>query len=420
MSCMQRITATILTIGDELLIGQVMDTNGAWLGQALNEIGVWVAERVTIGDTWEAIWQALDRAAATSDIIIITGGLGPTKDDLTKPLLNEYFGGKLVVHEPSLKVIEQIFKRSNRPMLEVNYKQAEVPDTCTVLLNSRGTAPGMQFERDGKLFFSLPGVPFEMKGLTETYVLKAIQERFKLGQIEHRTMTTMGMGESFVAELLSELEAGLPAHIKLAYLPGYQSVRLRLTEQVPLGEKPLIDGYFAQMKQLLKDILVTDQDINLPEAIAQLLIKHGKTVTTAESCTGGYIASQLTAISGASAYIHGAIVSYDNRIKTSLLKVPTEVLAAHGAVSEQVVEIMAREVRLIMEADYSMAVSGILGPTGGTQDKPVGTVWIAAASKNKIITKLCHLRYDRIRNKEATTFQALNLLRKLMEAENEA
>ena len=420
MSCMQRITATILTIGDELLIGQVMDTNGAWLGQALNEIGVWVAERVTIGDTWEAIWQALDRAAATSDIIIITGGLGPTKDDLTKPLLNEYFGGKLVVHEPSLKVIEQIFKRSNRPMLEVNYKQAEVPDTCTVLLNSRGTAPGMQFERDGKLFFSLPGVPFEMKGLTETYVLKAIQERFKLGQIEHRTMTTMGMGESFVAELLSELEAGLPAHIKLAYLPGYQSVRLRLTEQVPLGEKPLIDGYFAQMKQLLKDILVTDQDINLPEAIAQLLIKHGKTVTTAESCTGGYIASQLTAISGASAYIHGAIVSYDNRIKTSLLKVPTEVLAAHGAVSEQVVEIMAREVRLIMEADYSMAVSGILGPTGGTPDKPVGTVWIAAASKNKIITKLCHLRYDRIRNKEATTFQALNLLRKLMEAENEA
>ena len=415
---MQRITATILTIGDELLIGQVIDTNGAWLGQALNNIGVWVTERITIGDTWEAIWKALDEAAAKSDIIIITGGLGPTKDDLTKPLLNEYFGGKLVMHEPSLKIIEAIFARSNRAMLEVNKKQAEVPDVCTVMLNSRGTAPGMQFEKDGKLFFSMPGVPYEMKGLTEAYVLKAIQEHFKLGSVNHRTMTTIGLGESFVAQRLIKLEDSLPANIKLAYLPGYQAVRLRLTEQLALGSDSVIDRYFDQIKQSLADILVTDKDISLPELIAELLIKHKKKVTTAESCTGGYLAAQLTALSGASAYIHGSIISYDNKIKENILKVPREILDTKGAVSEEVVKIMATESRIIMGADYSIAVSGILGPTGGTPEKPVGTVWIAASSKQQTITKLCHLRYDRLHNREATCLQAFNLLRKLIEAEN--
>lgn len=416
---MQRITATILTIGDELLIGQVIDTNGAWLGQALNNIGVWVARRVTVSDKWEAIWQALDQASQDSDVILITGGLGPTKDDLTKPLLNEYFGGKLVLHEPSLKIIEGIFSRSNRQMLDVNIKQAEVPDVCTVMLNPRGTAPGMQFEKNGKLYFSMPGVPFEMKGLTENYVLKAIQDKFELGQVLHRTMTTIGLGESFVAERLSTLENALPDRIKLAYLPGHQAVRLRLTETLPPGQKAAIDDYFVQMKESLSDILVTDQDISFAELIADLLLKYGKTVTTAESCTGGYLAAQLTAISGASAYIHGSVVSYDNRIKENLLRVPKQILDAYGAVSEQVVEHMASNVRKLMQADYSIAVSGILGPTGGTQLKPVGTVWIAAASEAQVVTKLCRFRYDRLHNREATSLQAFNLLRKLIEAENQ-
>jgi len=417
---MQRITATILTIGDELLIGQVIDTNGAWLGQALNNIGVWVARRVILGDQWDAIWQALDEASADSDIIILTGGLGPTNDDITKPLLNAYFGGKLILHEPSLKIIEGIFSRSNRPMLEVNIKQAEVPDICTVMLNPRGTAPGMQFEKNGKLYFSMPGVPFEMQGLTENHVLKAIREKFNLGQVLHRTMTTMGLGESFVAERLRSLENELPEWIKLAYLPGHQAVRLRLTENLQTGQRSVIDDYFNRMKETLRDILVMDKDISMAEMIAELLIKYGKTVTTAESCTGGYLAAQLTAISGASAYIHGSVVSYDNQIKENLLHVPREILDSKGAVSEEVVTCMAKEVRRLMEADYSVAVSGILGPTGATEHKPVGTVWIAVASKEQVITKLCRFRYDRLHNREATYMQAFNLLRKLIEAENQA
>lgn len=416
---MQRVTATILTIGDELLIGQVIDTNGAWLGQALNNIGVWVARRVIIGDKWDAIWQALDDASSDSDIIIITGGLGPTQDDLTKPILNEYFGGRLILHEPSLEIIKGIFSRLNRPMLDVNIRQAEVPDVCRVMLNSRGTAPGMQFERDGKLYFSMPGVPFEMQGLTEQFVLKAIQEKFDLGEVVHRTMTTMGLGESFVAERLKDLETSLPENIKLAYLPGHQAVRLRLTENVEPGSLSVIDDYFQQMKSLLDDILVTDEDSSFPEVIARLLHQYHKTVTTAESCTGGYLAAQLTAISGASAYIHGSVVSYDNAIKERLLKVPGDILDTHGAVSEQVVILMAKQVRVLMGADYSIAVSGILGPTGGTEQKPVGTVWIAAASQDQVVTKLCHFRYDRLHNREATSLQAFNLLRKLIESENQ-
>lgn len=416
---MQRVTASILTIGDELLIGQVIDTNGAWLGQVLNNIGVWVARRVTIGDNWQAIWQALDEASAHSDIIIITGGLGPTMDDLTKPLLNEYFGGKLILHKPSLEIIEGIFSRLDQPMLDVNIKQAEVPDVCQVMLNSRGTAPGMQFEREGKLYFSMPGVPFEMKGLTENYVLKAIQDRFSLGEVLHRTLTTMGLGESYVAKRLNTMESNLPSHIKLAYLPGHQAVRLRLTEQIDPGTPSVIDRYFKQIKLILKDVLVTDEDISIPEAIAKLLIHYNKKVTTAESCTGGYLAAQLTAISGASAYIHGSVVCYDNSIKQGLLKVPQDILDTHGAVSEQVVILMARQVRVLMDADYSIAVSGILGPTGGTPEKPVGTVWIAAASKDQVRTKCCHFRYDRLHNREATSLQAFNLLRKLIEAENQ-
>ncbi|SEA11224.1 competence/damage-inducible protein cinA [Arachidicoccus rhizosphaerae] len=415
---MQRVTATILTIGDELLIGQVIDTNGAWLGQVLNSIGVWVSRRVLIGDNETDILQALDEASASSDIIIITGGLGPTKDDLTKGILNEYFGGKLVLHEPSLEIIKGIFEKSNRPMLPVNIQQAEVPDVCTVLLNSRGTAPGMQFERAGKLFFSLPGVPYEMKGLTEQYVLKAIQTKFSLGEVSHRTMTTMGLGESFVAERIADIEDHLPGNIKLAYLPGHQAVRLRLTEVLQSGDSSLIDTYFHQIKERLSEIVVTDQDISLPELIAALLIKFNKRVTTAESCTGGYLAAGLTALSGASAYIHGSVVSYDNAVKENLLKVPASVLKTEGAVSEPVVIQMAKQVRILMHADYSIAVSGILGPTGGTEDKPVGTVWIAVASEREVVTKLCHFRYDRLHNREATTLQALNLLRKLIEAEN--
>lgn len=418
---MQRVTASIITIGDELLIGQVIDTNSAWIGQALNKIGVWVHRRVAVGDLWEDIWSSLEEETLKSDVVIITGGLGPTADDITKPLLTKFFGGQLITHPLALENVKNIFARYNRPMLEVNLKQAEVPDNCQVMLNSRGTAPGMQFEKDGKLFFSMPGVPYEMQGMMEQHVIPVIQQKFKLSQVLHRTLTTMGLGESFLAERLSEFELGLPQNIKLAYLPGQTLVRLRLTQQVSptnADTSPQIESLFQQLKALVMDILVTSKDQSVPEAVSQLLLQYGKQVATAESCTGGYLAQELTAIPGASAYFHGGIVSYDNAVKESILQVPQSILEAHGAVSEPVVTHMAQQVLQLMKADYALAVSGILGPTGGTPEKPIGTVWIAACSATNVQTRLFHFRYDRIRNREATASNAFNLLRQLIVEEN--
>lgn len=417
-SLMQRITASIITIGDELLIGQVIDTNSAWIGQQLGKIGVWVQSRIAVGDIWSDIWQALDQETSKSDVIIITGGLGPTADDITKPLLTEYFQGKLIIDPASLENVKKIFARFNRPMLEVNNRQAEVPDVCTVMLNSRGTAPGMQFEKDGKLYFSMPGVPFEMQGMVESSVLPVLQKRFGLSPIEHRSLTTIGLGESFLAERLREFEANLPPSIKLAYLPGAQLVRLRLTERILPGTLSRIEARFHELKALVPDIMVTDEDISVAEAISKLLLNHHKTLTTAESCTGGYLAELLTSIPGASGFFPGAIVSYDNSIKEQLLRVPEDILEQHGAVSEEVVILMAENTRKIMHADYAIAVSGILGPTGGSPEKPVGTVWIAVASEKSLKTRLFNFRYDRIRNREATASNGFNLLRQLIEEEN--
>lgn len=411
---MQHISASILTIGDELLIGQVIDTNSAWIGQQLNSIGVWVQRRVAVGDIWDAIWSAIDQEASVSDIVIITGGLGPTADDITKPLLNDYFGGHFKTDPEALENVKNIFARYNRPMLPVNLKQAEVPDNCQVMQNSRGTAPGMQFEKDGKLFFSMPGVPFEMQGMVTQYVLPAIVKKHHLSRVHHRSLTTMGLGESFLAERLQSFERQLPVTTKLAYLPGATLVRLRLTEQA--GQEIIqIDQQFEALRELVADILVTDEDVSIPEAISRLLIQKEKTVTTAESCTGGYIASLFTAIPGASAYFPGGIISYDNSIKAHLLQVPHSTIEQHGAVSEQVVRLMASNVLKIMNADFSVAVSGILGPDGGTPEKPVGTVWIAVASQDKVKTQKFQFRYDRIRNREATANNALNLLRQLIQ-----
>lgn len=411
---MQHISASILTIGDELLIGQVIDTNSAWIGQQLNSIGVWVQRRVAVGDSYNAIWTAIDQEVAVSDIIIITGGLGPTADDITKPLLNEYFGGHLKTDPQALENVKNIFARYNRPLLEVNIKQAEVPDNCLIMQNARGTAPGMQFEKDGKLFFSMPGVPFEMQGMVTTYVLPAIIQKFQLSKVQHRSLTTMGIGESFLAERLQSFEKQLPATTKMAYLPGASLVRLRLTEQ-PGQASSQIQQQFEILRQLVSDILVTDEDEDIAVAISRLLIRNGKSVTTAESCTGGYIASLFTAIAGASAFFPGSIISYDNVVKANLLQVPELIIETHGAVSEEVVRLMATNVLKVMKTDYSVAVSGILGPDGGSPEKPVGTVWIAVANKNKIKTQKCQFQYDRLRNREATANNALNLLRQLIQ-----
>jgi len=417
---MEKIVASIITIGDELLIGQVIDTNSAWMAQELNKIGVWVRHRLAVGDVWDDIWKALNEESAHSLIILITGGLGPTADDITKPLLNDYFRGRMVVDEGALANVKQIFERLQRPMIERNLKQAEVPDVCTVIANKRGTAPGMWFEKDGKIFVSMPGVPNEMKGMMTDNVLPALQQRFGLPFIAHRTLLTAGVGESFLADHISAFESALPSYIKLAYLPNYGMVRLRLTIQ---GDEPEamtkeLDTQFAAMKQLTREWMVIDEDLTLQEALGKLLKSRGQTVGTAESCTGGYIAHLITSIPGSSQYFKGSVVSYADEIKENVLGVNTDTLATAGAVSEETVRQMAAGALKVLDTDYVVVTSGIMGPDGGSPEKPVGTVWVAVANRQRISTQKFWFRFDRQRNIELSATNALNLLRKFILSDN--
>jgi nicotinamide-nucleotide amidase len=410
---MNKIIVSIITIGDELLIGQVVDTNSAWMAQELNKNGLWVGRRVAVGDTREDIWKALDQESGGSSVILITGGLGPTADDITKPLLRDYFGGNMVVDEGALANVKWIFERVlKRPMLERNLQQAEVPDTCAVIQNRRGTAPGMWFEKDGRIVVSMPGVPHEMKGMMTDTVLPALRERFKLPHIAHRTLLTAGIGESFLAEHIKTFEEALPPTIKLAYLPNYGMVRLRLTSR---GEDRQtldaeLDNQFGMLKSLVTEWMVTDEDISLQEAVGRLLLSKGKTLGTAESCTGGYIAHLITSIPGSSHYFKGSVVSYANEIKTNLLHVGQQTLDNNGAVSEATVKEMVRGALSALNTDFAIATSGIMGPDGGTPEKPVGTVWIAVGDQQNIIAQKMSFRFDRQRNIELTATNALNML----------
>lgn len=414
---MSKVNASIITIGDELLIGQVVDTNSSWIAQELNKIGVAVKHRVAVGDVWQDIWDALDEESKKADIILITGGLGPTADDITKPLLCEYFNGKMVVDEDTLIHITYLFEEVfRRPMIERNARQAEVPDTCTVLKNEKGTAPGMLFKRDGRIFVSMPGVPHEMKWIMTNHVLPMIPELYQTGYIEHRTLLTAGIGESFLAELIKEFEAALPAHVKLAYLPNFGMVRLRLSswglEQETLTKE--LDNLFNLLKTNVKDHLVVDEDLPMEVVVGKLLKERKETVATAESCTGGYIAHLLSIHPGSSAFFTGTIVSYANIIKERLLGVTHETLTTVGAVSEETVVQMAKAVRETMQTTYSIAVSGIMGPEGATDEKPVGLVWVAIASKDQVITRSFRFRFDRRRNIDLTAVNALNMLRSMI------
>ena len=426
---MQKVNASIITIGDELLIGQTIDTNSAWMGQELNKIGVWVHRRVAVGDVWDDIWKALETESKDSDIIFITGGLGPTADDITKPLLCKFFGGKMIVNENVLKHVRDIFTKLNRPLLEINLKQAEVPDVCTVLHNARGTAPGMWFVRkpskadlkkSNKVFISLPGVPHEMKGLMKNEVLPRLQKEFTLPAIIHKTIFTAGQGESFIADRIKEFENSLPQNIKLAYLPAYGMVRLRLTsigENNSMIEAELLP-YFEKLKVLVKDIMVADEDQGLEIIIGIILKAKGKTMATAESCTGGYIAHLITSVPGSSAYFKGSIVSYANEVKENLLNVDSDTLKSAGAVSEETVKQMVKGAIEKLNVDFAIATSGIMGPDGGSLEKPVGTVWIATGNKEKVIAQKLFFRFDRERNIEMTAQTALNLLRKFILTES--
>ncbi|MEY2918606.1 MAG: hypothetical protein RIS73_2320 [Bacteroidota bacterium] len=410
------IKATIITIGDELLIGQVIDTNSAWMAQELNKAGIPVVRRVAVGDVWDDIWNALDEESKYAQIILITGGLGPTSDDITKPLLCKYFGGKLIVDDGAKQNVVNIFTKLNRPIIERNLLQAEVPDVCTVIQNKRGTAPGMLFNKDGKIFVSMPGVPHEMKGMMEDFVIPKLSKQFELPFIAHRTLLTAGVGESFLAELIKDFETALPSSIKLAYLPNYGMVRLRLST-VGFNKTQIeheIEQQFNQLQILVKKYLVTNIDEPMEKVLGKLLLQKNKTMCTAESCTGGYIAHLLTSIPGSSAFYDGSVVSYSYGAKEDLLNVNHQSLLSKGAVSEEVVTEMAKGALQNIKADYVIAVSGIMGPDGGLPEKPVGTAWVAIGSTQKIITQKLFFRFDRARNIQLTATTALNLLRQFI------
>jgi nicotinamide-nucleotide amidase len=431
---MKIVNASIITIGDELLIGQTIDTNSAWMAEELNKIGVWVKRRVAVGDVWNDIWNALDEESNHADIILITGGLGPTADDITKPLLCKYFNGKLVVNEQVLTHVKYLFEKVFRrpgPILERNLKQAEVPDVCTVLMNERGTAPGMWFEAPSKsspvgetsensykkIFISLPGVPHEMKGLMKKEVMPRLLQHFKMPFILHQTFLTYGTGESIVAEKIKDWEENLPAHIKLAYLPNYGNVRLRLTgigDDKNKLEKEL-EEQSKLLKPLIQEWLVIDDDMTIQQVVAKLLKERKQTVGTAESCTGGYIAHLLTIDAGASSNFKGTVVAYDNKVKEDILNVSKEAIDSVGAVSEDVVKQMVKGTLEKLKTDFAVATSGIMGPDGGSEQKPVGTVWIAVGDHKKIEAQQFHFRFDRLRNIEQTAQTALNLLRKFIQ-----
>lgn len=406
--------AEIITIGDEILIGQIIDTNSSWLGQEMGKLGIRVIHRTSVSDNKEYILQALQDAATRASLVIITGGLGPTKDDVTKHTLADFFNSTLVVNEKVLEWLKQIFTMRKLPMLESNLEQAMVPACCDVLFNRSGTAPGMWFNGEKTVYVSLPGVPFEMKTIFIEEVIPRIKERFSLPAIYHHTIQTIGIGESFLAKKIEAWENSLPEHIKLAYLPTVGAVRLRLSAY-GANETQLASEVAAltdSLKQMAGEYIYAEGEISLQETVGQLLKDTKATIATAESCTGGYLAHLITSIPGSSAYFMGSVLAYANYVKMQELGVSEATLNTQGAVSEATVKQMAEGVRKKLNTDYALATSGIAGPGGGTPEKPVGTVWIAVASAQGTVAKQFNLGDNRERTIQRSALCALDMLRR--------
>jgi nicotinamide-nucleotide amidase len=413
--------AEIITIGDEILIGQIVDTNSAWIAKELNGIGVRVKQISSVSDDRVHILTALAEAHKRADIILITGGLGPTKDDITKKTLAEYFNVGMVENAEALANVQKLFKKYNRPMIDVNRLQAQVPANCEVVLNENGTAPGMWFNHEGKVYMSMPGVPFEMMYMMEEKVLPKIKATFKLPFIIHKTILTVGEGESFLAERIADIEDSLPKHIKLAYLPKLGQVRLRLSGD---GEneallKTEVEHYAVKLVERVGQFVIAEEDIALEKAILNKMEARGLTLSVAESCTGGYISHLFTQHPGSSNVFFGGAISYSYELKESILGVKNETLWQHGAVSQETVTEMVEGAILNFKSDYAIAVTGVAGPGGGTPDKPVGTVWIAAASAKKTVVKKFTFGNKRLQNIERSAISALGMLNTLLtEVEN--
>ncbi|MXV52441.1 competence/damage-inducible protein A [Pedobacter sp. HMF7647] len=417
--------AEIITIGDEILIGQIVDTNSAWMATKLNQAGVLVKQITSVSDDAEHITEALRQAANRADIIIMTGGLGPTKDDITKKTLAKYFNAGFKRDEKTLENVKNIFKKFNRPLLDVNIQQADVPENCKVLLNENGTAPGMWFDEDGKVYVSLPGVPFEMMYLMEDKVIPELRKRFEMDVIVHQTILTAGVGESFLAEQIADIEESLPSHIKLAYLPKLGIVRLRLSASAAIENQKTvaevhkiladeIGAYSNRIIERVGDAVFAVEDISLEKALLNYLEKSKLTLSVAESCTGGFISQLITQHPGSSKVFLGGAVTYSNGLKKSVLGVANETLENFGAVSEQTVLEMAQGAIRQLGSDCSIAVSGIAGPDGGTEEKSVGTVWIAVASADGAIAKKFQFGNKRQQNIERAAISALTMLFKFV------
>ena len=404
--------STIITIGDEILIGQILDTNSRYISQALNRIGVVVTERTSIGDSAEQIVSTLDRALAQSDVVIITGGLGPTKDDITKHTLARYYNSELVYNEQVGSFVEQLLARRGIAFTELNRGQAMVPQCCTVLHNAHGTAPGMWFERDGKVVVSLPGVPFEMRHLIDDSVVPMLAERFELKAIIHRTMITSGIPESILAERIATWEDNLPDVLHLAYLPAPNVVRLRLSAYEVDGQsvRQMIDDEFDKLKGIIPEAIVGFEDATVEQLVHRWMTENGKTLSVAESCTGGAIAAKFTAMAGASVYFNAGVVSYSNEAKRDILGVNMDDIVRYGAVSETVAIQMAEGVRRAGQSDYAVSTTGIAGPTGGSAEKPVGTVWIGVATPKGSFAVLKNCGTDRSQIIDRATAYAIKLL----------
>ena len=408
--------SAIITIGDEILIGQVTDTNAVWISQKLNELGVQVGEMVTVSDHAGQIKGTLDRYLGRFDLLIMTGGLGPTGDDITKQTLADYFESKMVTNPVVLERITAFFKERGRTMIESNLKQADVPEGCRVLINNHGTAPGMWFEKRGTIVISLPGVPYEMKGLMTDHVLPEIKIRSKVPEVVHRTIMTQGIPESYLAAMLRNWEAALPDCVKLAYLPNPGMVRLRLTvvDKCADEAKQILDINIRKLLDIIPEHIFGYDDISLGASLGALVRERGLTLATAESCTGGNIAHLVTSVPGSSAYFLGSVVAYDNRIKSGVLGVDPALIEEKGAVSREVAEAMARGVQALMGSDTSISTSGIAGPGGGTEDKPVGTTWITVRHGDTSYSMKYRFGGSREQIIEQASHTALQLLRRLI------
>ncbi len=408
--------AEIITIGDEILIGQIVDTNSAWMSKQLNEIGISVNRITSISDTKNAIVSSIEEAMSRVDLVLITGGLGPTNDDITKKTLSDYFACELVQDDGLYAKIEERLARYKIGMNAFNREQALIPDGARIIPNDFGSAPCMWFTRGNKHVISMPGVPFEMKNIMKSELLAKLSEEFDCPHVLHQTVMVQGLGESVLAEILEEWETNLPPVVKLAYLPSPGVVRLRMSlvgnDEAEL--EAIVETQLLGLKAILGERIFALDDEKIEQVIANLLLDQKKTVATAESCTGGNMAHMLTAMAGSSAYFKGSIVAYSNEVKANVLGVNKNSLEDFGAVSQQVVEQMAAGACKTIGSDYAIATSGIAGPDGGTDEKPVGTVWIAVASSDKVVSEKFTFSKERGRNIRMASMAGFNMLRKLI------